>query len=72
MVRIWHSSTFNLETTLNHSISEKILSINDPIDLERCWSIDIGKKNSSLIAFGYDEGTIVIKIGSDVPVISMK
>ncbi len=42
------------------------------IDLDRVWSIDIGKENSNIIAFGFDEGTVVIKIGSDEPVVSMK
>lgn len=59
VVKFWHSVTYKLETTLNYN-------------LERVWSIDIGKENSNIIAIGYDEGTVVIKIGSDEPVVSMK
>lgn len=40
--------------------------------MDRAWSIDIGKENSNIVAIGYDEGTVVIKIGSDEPVVSMK
>jgi coatomer subunit beta' len=39
--------------------------------MERAWTIDIGKEDN-IIAIGYDEGTIVIKIGSDEPIVSMK
>jgi coatomer subunit beta' len=39
--------------------------------MERAWAIDIGK-DDNIIAIGYDEGTIVIKIGSDEPIVSMK
>ena len=56
-VRIWHSTTYRLETTLNYG-------------LERCWTLAVAK-GSSKIAAGYDEGTIVVKLGHEVPVISM-
>ena len=39
--------------------------------MDRAWALDIGKENSNIIAIGYDEGTVVIKIGSDEPVVSM-
>jgi len=39
--------------------------------MDRVWSVDIGKENSNVLALGYDEGTIVIKIGSDEPLVSM-
>lgn len=55
--RIWHSSTYRLETTLNYF-------------LERVWSMAI-LKGSNSAAIGYDEGTVVIKIGSEEPVVSM-
>jgi len=38
--------------------------------MDRSWALDIAK-DSSIIAIGYDEGTVVIKIGSDEPVVSM-
>ena len=40
--------------------------------MDRAWSIDISSENSNIIGIGYDEGTIVIKLGSDEPIISMK
>mmetsp|Transcript_85471 Transcript_85471/g.178585 ORF Transcript_85471/g.178585 Transcript_85471/m.178585 type:complete len:958 (+) Transcript_85471:199-3072(+) len=55
--RIWHASTFKMEATLNYS-------------LERVWSIAV-MKGSNAAAIGYDEGTVVIKLGSDEPVASM-
>ena len=59
VVKFWHSQTFKVETSLNYN-------------LERIWAIDIGKDNSNVLAIGYDEGTVVIKIGSDEPIVSMK
>lgn len=29
--------------------------------MERVWNLDIGKDNT--LAFGFDEGTVVVKIG---------
>jgi coatomer subunit beta' len=55
---MWHSSTYKLETSLNYN-------------LDRAWSMDIGKENPNILAIGYDEGTVVIKIGSDEPIVSM-
>lgn len=52
--RIWHSSTYRLEATLNYL-------------LERCWSI-AALKGTNNVAIGYDSGTVVIKLGSDEPV----
>ncbi len=56
-VRIWHSTTFRLESTLNYG-------------MERVWAIGY-MKGSNDVAFGYDEGTISIKLGREEPVISM-
>ena len=56
-VRIWHSTTYRLESTLNYG-------------LERCWTLDVAK-GSSKVAAGYDEGTVVVKLGHEVPVLSM-
>jgi coatomer subunit beta' len=49
-VKIWHSSTYRLENTLNYG-------------LERVWAIS-AFKGSNNVALGYDEGTIIIKVGS--------
>jgi len=56
-VRIWHSTTYRLETTLNYG-------------LERAWSISASNESNGL-AIGYDEGTILIKLGHDAPVASL-
>mmetsp|Transcript_44204 Transcript_44204/g.71965 ORF Transcript_44204/g.71965 Transcript_44204/m.71965 type:complete len:940 (-) Transcript_44204:165-2984(-) len=56
-VRIWHSSTYRLESTLNYA-------------MERVWTIGVLKSTNKL-ALGYDEGSILIKIGREEPVASM-
>ena len=56
-VRIWHSSTYRLENTLNYG-------------MERAWSLAC-VPNANKLAIGYDEGTIMVKLGQDEPVISM-
>jgi coatomer subunit beta' len=56
-VRVWHSTTYRLENTLNYG-------------LERVWSL-AGCKGSNSVAIGYDEGTVMIKIGREDPVASM-
>lgn len=53
-VKIWNSSSFKLETSLDYN-------------LERSWCISV-LKESSLVALGFDEGTVVIKLGSDYPI----
>ena len=40
--------------------------------MDRAWSMNISKENANIIGLGFDEGTVVIKIGSDEPVVSMK
>ncbi|XP_022845701.1 coatomer subunit beta'-2-like isoform X1 [Olea europaea var. sylvestris] len=56
-VRIWHATTYRLENTLNYG-------------LERVWAIGC-IKGSRRVVIGYDEGTIMVKIGREVPVASM-
>ena len=55
--RIWHANTYRLETTLNYG-------------LERVWTICC-LPGSNNIALGYDEGSIMIKLGREEPAISM-
>ena len=50
-MKIWHSSTYRLETTLNYG-------------LERVWSI-AHLRGSNDVAIGYDEGSVMIKVGGD-------
>eukprot|EP00127_Corallochytrium_limacisporum_P000942 Clim_evm26s33 gene=Clim_evmTU26s33 len=56
-VRIWNSKTYRLENTLNYG-------------LERVWSM-VGLRGSHVVAIGYDEGAIMIKMGREDPVLSM-
>ena len=56
-VRVWHSSTYRLETTLNYQ-------------WERAWTVGVSN-NSNKIAIGYDEGTMVVKLGKERPLVSM-
>ncbi|KAG5523403.1 hypothetical protein RHGRI_035270 [Rhododendron griersonianum] len=56
-VRIWHATTYRLENTLNYG-------------LERVWAIG-HMRGSRRIVIGYDEGTIMVKIGREEPVASM-
>ena len=56
-IRIWHANTYRLETTLNYG-------------LERVWAINC-MKGSNCIAIGYDEGSVVLKLGREEPAVSM-
>ena len=53
-VRIWNSQNFKHENTLNYG-------------MDRAWSSNISLQGG-LVALGFDEGSMVIKIGSDNPV----
>lgn len=56
-VRLWHANTYRLESTLNYG-------------LERVWTIAM-MKGSNNVALGYDEGSIMIKLGREEPAMSM-
>uniref|UniRef100_UPI003AAB6239 coatomer subunit beta'-like n=1 Tax=Centroberyx gerrardi TaxID=166262 RepID=UPI003AAB6239 len=56
-VRIWHSNTYRLENTLNYG-------------MERAWCV-CGQRGSNSVALGYDEGSIIIKLGREEPAMSM-
>lgn len=56
-VRIWHANTYRLENTLNYG-------------MERVWAVGY-QKGINDVAFGYDEGTIIIKMGREEPAVSM-
>jgi len=57
-VKIWHANTYRLEMTLNYN-------------MERVWYVDAAKDGSNSLALAYDEGTVVVKIGSDEPIASI-
>uniref|UniRef100_A0A2S2P3V5 Coatomer subunit beta' n=1 Tax=Schizaphis graminum TaxID=13262 RepID=A0A2S2P3V5_SCHGA len=56
-VRIWHSGTYRLESSLNYG-------------LERVWTICC-LRGSNNVALGYDEGSIMVKVGREEPAMSM-
>ena len=48
-VRIWHANTYRLESTLNYG-------------MDRVWAM-ASMKGSNNVAIGYDEGSIMVKVG---------
>ena len=56
-VKIWHLNTYRLENTLNYG-------------LERVWTISC-LKGSNTIGLGYDEGSVIVKLGHEEPAVSM-
>jgi len=56
-VRLWQSTTYRAESTLNYG-------------LERAWAL-AATKEANKLAIGFDEGCVVIELGSDDPVASM-
>ncbi|XP_015115279.1 coatomer subunit beta' [Diachasma alloeum] len=56
-VRIWHAGTYRLESSLNYGF-------------ERVWTI-ASMKGSNNVAIGYDEGSVMIKVGREEPAVSM-
>jgi coatomer subunit beta' len=56
-VRIWQSTTYRSETTLNYG-------------MERAWALS-ASPDSNKLAIGFDEGCVCIELGSDDPVASM-
>ncbi|KAI8462483.1 MAG: coatomer WD associated region-domain-containing protein [Monoraphidium minutum] len=56
-VKMWHATTYRLENTLNYG-------------MERVWALGT-VKGSNNVAFGFDEGIALVKIGREEPVASM-
>jgi coatomer subunit beta' len=56
-IRIWQSTTYRAETTLNYG-------------MERAWALS-ASASSNKLAIGFDEGCVCIELGSDDPVASM-
>ncbi|KAG8039808.1 hypothetical protein G9C98_000537 [Cotesia typhae] len=56
-VRIWHAGTYRLESSLNYGF-------------ERVWTIS-SMRGSNNVAIGYDEGSVMIKVGREEPAVSM-
>ncbi|KAI4501304.1 hypothetical protein M0802_003677 [Mischocyttarus mexicanus] len=56
-VRIWHAGTYRLESSLNYGF-------------ERVWTIAC-MRGSNNVAVGYDEGSVIVKVGREEPAVSM-
>lgn len=56
-LRVWNMNTYRLEQAYNYG-------------MERAWAV-ASRKNSNTVAIGYDNGTIVLKLGRDEPPVSM-
>ena len=56
-VKIWHNTTYRMENTLSYG-------------MERVWAVGY-VRGSNNVAVGFDEGCVVIKMGSEEPVASM-
>ncbi|KAK7070650.1 Coatomer subunit beta' [Halocaridina rubra] len=56
-VRVWHVNTYRLENSLNYG-------------LDRVWCIS-ALKGSNNVCFGYDEGSVMIKLGREQPAMTM-
>ncbi|ENN71955.1 hypothetical protein HUJ04_003032 [Dendroctonus ponderosae] len=56
-VRVWHANTHRLESSLNYGF-------------ERVWAITC-LRGSNNVAIGYDEGSIMVKVGREEPAVSM-
>lgn len=56
-VKIWHAGTYRLECSLNYSF-------------ERVWTIAC-MRGSNNVAIGYDEGSVMVKVGREEPAVSM-
>lgn len=52
LVILWNTNNYKSSQTLNYY-------------LQKCWSLDINPKKPNYVAIGYDEGTLVLKIGGD-------
>jgi len=52
-VRVWHSTTYRLENTLNYG-------------MERCWTLGVSAF-SNKVAAGFDEGVVVLQMGREMP-----
>ena len=58
------------KTIIHHTNSYSVLNTLE-YNLGMGWATDISKENPNIIGIGFDEGSVVIRIGSDEPVVSL-
>lgn len=56
-VKVWQQNTYRLAASSNYS-------------LERAWCVGY-LKGSATLALGFEEGTVVVSLGNNMPVVSM-
>lgn len=56
-VKVWNARSYKLEQSLNYG-------------MERAWCV-CAKPQSNLVAIGYETGSLVLRMGSDKPTVSM-
>ncbi|CAM9945831.1 unnamed protein product, partial [Choristocarpus tenellus] len=69
-VRLWHSTTYRAETTLNYGM-ERAWALAASPDNNKASQIKIIYILNTTVAIGFDEGTIVLKLGHEMPVASL-
>lgn len=35
------------------------------------WAVDTSRENNNIIGIGFDEGSVIVRIGADEPVVSL-
>ena len=55
---VHHSHSYNILNTLEYNLGSG-------------WAVAISPEDRNIIALGYDEGSVLVKIGSDDPVVSI-
>lgn len=55
---VHHSHSYNILNTLEYNLGS-------------VWAVAISPEDRNIIAFGFDEGSVLVKIGSDDPVVSI-
>lgn len=58
-VIMWNTNSYKSVQTLSYF-------------MQKCWSVDINPRKPNMIALGYDEGTLVVKLGGDESRASLK
>eukprot|EP00920_Eleutheroschizon_duboscqi_P025546 GHVT01062852.1.p1 GENE.GHVT01062852.1~~GHVT01062852.1.p1 ORF type:complete len:966 (-),score=220.35 GHVT01062852.1:995-3892(-) len=57
-IRLWHSSTYRQETSLSYG-------------MERVWGFTV-RRGRNAVGVAFDEGTLVLSVGSEAPIASMQ
>jgi len=56
-IKLWHANTYRLQNSLNYG-------------LDRVWCI-AAQRGSNALCIGYDEGSVMVKLGREEPAMSM-